>query len=190
MGTRLTAAIQTKNHIEFLVENQLITGDSAERWVSKKTEKDDAEVMLKKAEDGDVKAMEHVAQYYYSKSESEQDLESSFVWHDKARRGGSVLGAEFAGYMLLKGKGVAKNEPKALLHLATAAGQGSKFAAYRLGIAFVNGLGGMAVDNEEATLWLQRAIDGDNTANVGCGMTEENLEHSQELLDWLREQDD
>lgn len=158
MGTRLLAAPRTRNTIESLIESGFITGDLAETWMKKANEKKENEKLLKKAEQGDVEAMEEVCDnYYYGDEGFKKDHELAFSWAKKAHAAGSIRGTARMGYMLIKGRGVVRNCKQGTVYLGLAAGKGSALATYSLGLAFANGWFGLEVDKDEACCLLETA---------------------------------
>jgi TPR repeat protein len=114
----------------------------------------------KKAQRGNVKAMEAVAMNYESgKDGFDKDKKKAYSWFEKAHHGGSVLGTASIGDMQCKGLGVAKkNEKEGLKHTALAAASGSDYASYNLGIAYADGLYGLPQDANRAIYLLQQCL--------------------------------
>lgn len=185
MGTKLFPAPQIKNHIEFLLEKDFITGDLATKWKTKAEGKKAVDALVKKAEAGDVEAMEEVGNnYYYAKNGFKKDHKASFQWYDTAHRAGSIPGTEWAGNLLLKNLDDDQNQAKGVLYLGMAAAQGSRYGAYHLGNAFSEGLGGLATDKAEAVYWLEKAL----TPPFGQ-LDESGQEIARKLLDKLQQEE-
>ena len=99
------------------------------------------DVLLKKAEEGEVNAMEDVAYCYHEWSNGFPVDKAKAFWNDKARASGSVRGMTEVGHVLKTGiGGVRKDEKRDLLYLSLAAERGSDWAAYWMGLTMADGL--------------------------------------------------
>jgi U-box domain/Sel1 repeat len=159
MGKKLIPALTIKNLIETSMENGDIEGDLANKWNERAQQKALVARVLKQAEQGDVAAMEDAGCSYEMGNDGfEQNEEKAFFWYDKARAQGSIRGMTEVAFMLLTGKGVAKDEKQGLVYLCLAAHKGSDWAAYHLGKSLANGQYDLKADRDEAVYWLQKCL--------------------------------
>ena len=110
-----------------------------------------------------------------------EDHKLAFEWFKRAHEAGNVKGTACLGECYLFGDGVAMCFMKGMAYVSSAAGQGSNFAAYSLGMAFARGTYGLDTDKGQAMYWLKRAV-GDCPHNHLC---EEYKAQAQEKLDEL-----
>ncbi|CAB9521012.1 Sel1 domain protein repeat-containing protein [Seminavis robusta] len=161
MGRKLLSAIWVRNHIDTLVESGVIDGDLADKWNEKVKQKKDMEKLLKKAEAGDADAMYDLGlNYHYGIDGFKENDEEAFQWYRRAHGAKNARGTASIGYYYLHGLGVDKCIKRGVMYMSIAAGQGSDFAAYHLGMALAEGRHGMIVDKAEATRWLEEALGG------------------------------
>jgi U-box domain/Sel1 repeat len=158
MDSRLLPAPQIKYLIGTLVEIGVIGGYLASKWNEKVKEQKRVEDLLKKAQGGDAEAMYRVGiSYLTGTCGFEEDEKLAVKWFTKSHEAGYVQGTAALGYYLCNGHGVAKCHSTGIAYLGIAAAQGSKYAAYVLGIAWADGKYGMNVNKFEAIYWLEKA---------------------------------
>ena len=123
-----------------------------------------AEALVRNARQNNIKAILSVAnKYFYGSNGFERDLEMSYVWYKRASALGNVRGVAFMGYMLATGVGVEKNEEEGISLLWTAVRKGSDWAAYMLGLAYLEGKCGLEVNRTEASYLLKKSLGGQCT---------------------------
>lgn len=178
MGKQLFPALRTKNTIEILIEDGSITGELANKW----QEKHQMDELIKKAKDGDRKAMELVAfRHWKGTMGFKLDKEQAFEWFEKARIEGSVRGLLEVGYMLFKGEGVEKDEKRGLIYFTLAAERGADWAAYWLGTSLADGLNGFQTNSNEAIYWLEKSLQCPHKI-----LTEKSIEKAKSMLEELK----
>lgn len=161
MGNRLLPSPLIKTHIEDLIENDAIIGELAEDWRERFQQKKKMDGLLKKAEDGDVEAMEDIAlAYNFGHHSFKKDNKSAYKWYEKARCAGSILGMIKVGVAFLGGCGVQQNETKGMMYLGMAEGRGSEFATFLLGAYTMEGHHGLPVDKVQAQNLLEKVVSG------------------------------
>lgn len=169
IGKKLLPAPQTRNAIERLIQDGIITGDLAENWTQKKKEKEEEEAkkqLVKRAEEGDIEAMLVLAaNYHVGKNSFKQDEKMEFFWYKKAHAAGSIKGTAEMGALLVLGHGVKKDRVQGMVYLARASSESGP-AAYNLGMCFAKGLHGLKVDKEEACRLLELALSGKCTQHA------------------------
>jgi len=163
MGPRVFASPQIKSLIQTLIENRSITGELADAWKMKEQEKKDAELLLKKAQDGDADSMFKVYHGYKNGENGfKKDGKLALQWLKKAHVAGSIRAAASLGYILVQGGRddlqVKKNVSKGHVLMTMAATNGSGSGAYLLGIGFARGKYGLSIDNASAIFWLEKAL--------------------------------
>lgn len=164
MGEQLLPAPQHKNTIEALIETGVISGTLAKSWNERVFEKKRMEETLKKADQGDIKAMQDVAGgYFWGVRGFPKNQKIAFTWYVKAHDAGSVFGTACMGALLCWGSGVEADTKKGIMYISIAAGQGSDFAALELGMALADGAFGVAKNPKEAIRWLQKYLTGNCT---------------------------
>ena len=162
MGKTLRTAIQHRNIIEASIESGVISGDVADCWKSRKEEYKQKVNLIKKAEGGDIKAMEKVASNYHDgKNGFLEDEEAAFVWYEKAQNKGSVIAMAEMGDMLVVGDGIEQQRSKGLVYLGMAAAKGSDLALCALGEYFADGDHGLPVDKVKAIEFLTSSVSGE-----------------------------
>jgi U-box domain/Sel1 repeat len=161
MTQKLAPATQHKNTIERLIATGRIEKELAEKWQESQLEKQKFNQLLAKAEGGDVKAMEEVAEdYYCGDSINCVDKKVAFHWYERACKADSVVGMARMAEMTIHGEGVKKSVNKGVAYLFTAARKGSDVAAYALGTDYADGEHNLPVDLEEAKYWLEKSLSG------------------------------
>lgn len=180
MGKRLLAAPQMKDRIQRLIENGAIAGPEAQAWLQKVAAKEARDELLAKALEGDVQAME-MAAYRYARGIHgfEKDKEMAGYWSKKAHAAGSVFGMGITGSFLANGEGCVKNEKEGLLYLALAAGEGSDWAACKLGLALARGKYGLEINQPEAIRLLRKAVGNECSHK---NMTREAKRQAEDML--------
>jgi U-box domain len=187
IGTKLTDAPQIRNHMEGLVEHGYIRGDDATLWKQRQQEKQQKDQLTKKAHEGDVEAMlEMATNYYNAESGFEENNELAFYWFDAARRAGNVIGMTEAGNLLTCGVGVEPNVPQGMLYIGTAAGLGSRVAAFYLGFALADGKFGLPVDEKDAIHWLNQCLSDKVACPGDYGITEDGKRKARLRLEQLK----
>ena len=142
MGSTLTPSYNVKNAVEALVTTGTISGELAETYRNSKLVMETKQ----KAEDGDAKSMELLADWYkvgrngLSKSQALSD-----EWRERAEKA---------------------DDDEYITELKAAASAGDAAAMYNLGNAYENGLRGLAEDEEKAFEWYSKAADGMDTAGI------------------------
>jgi U-box domain len=179
MGRKLIPAPHVKDHIQRLIENGIISGQESQSW-KRKTE---SEELLNKALTGDVEAMESVACRYFRGSHGfPRDKELAGYWSKKAHSGGSVFGMGMTGMFLANGTGCVKNEKEGVMYLAMAAGEGSDWAASKLGFALAFGKYGLEVNYDESVRLLKKSLSGTCSHQH---MTKDSKRRAREVLTML-----
>mmetsp|Transcript_24547 Transcript_24547/g.36375 ORF Transcript_24547/g.36375 Transcript_24547/m.36375 type:complete len:266 (+) Transcript_24547:105-902(+) len=163
IGTSIFAAPHIKNHIERLISKDVITGDLANKWKERAKEKKYADDLIKDAENGNKIAMYNLGTRYYTGEQGfKKDRKEAYKWFKKANAAGCVEGMAMEGVCLLYGHGVKKNTAKAMLYLGMAEGQGSNYAAFKLGEYFVKE-GNDLTDKVLARKMLEKVVNGNYT---------------------------
>jgi len=174
-NTRLITARQHKKAIETSIKNGYIQGNE---WHEKAGQKKKLDELLRKAQGGEVKAMEKVAEMY--ETDFLRDDKLAYHWFEQAHEAGSILGTASIGHMLCAKIGVKKeNVNKGSRLLLEAAVDGSDYAMYQLGLAYKGGLYDFRVDFKKAKKWLESSQDPDCPHR---DMTEEANEDANEAL--------
>mmetsp|Transcript_5706 Transcript_5706/g.16047 ORF Transcript_5706/g.16047 Transcript_5706/m.16047 type:complete len:322 (+) Transcript_5706:121-1086(+) len=142
MGPTLRPSYTVKNAVEALVRTGTISGELAETYKKSKLV---TETKLK-AEDGDAKSMELLADWYkvgWNGLPVSQEL--SDEWRKRAEKA---------------------DDDEYITQLKAAAKVGDGGALYDLGHAYENGLRGLAENEEKAFEWYQKAADAMDTAGI------------------------
>ncbi|CAB9508838.1 Sel1 domain protein repeat-containing protein [Seminavis robusta] len=147
--------------IEAAIDKGDLPEDLVKVWKEKKKtlQQKKMEALLKKADDGDVKAMYHVGSNYEQGNEGfKQDSKLAFPYFKKAAEAGYVLSTAALGNYYLNGIGVEQCLYLGIFFLTMATTQGSDWAAYLLGSAFAKGSNGLNVDESLAILLLKKSL--------------------------------
>ena len=166
MGPRLLPSVQIKNLIATLITNRSITGDLAEAWKRKNAEKESAERWLTAAQNGDADAMFKVYKgSRHGQNGFKQNLGLALNWLQAAYNAGSKEAIGDWGLALLRGCletiHISPSPQHGLVLTALAATRGNCDCAFVLGKAYARGHFGLRVDNIQANIWLQNALDND-----------------------------
>ena len=160
MGSRLLPAPHIKNIIEKLIHNGEVTSDLSSKWLEKAEAKRAKDAMLAKARRGDVRSMNAVGfKYRFGADGFDMDPEASHTWFLTAHEAGCTKSTACVGMNMCRGYGVEANIGNGIVFVATAAAQGSSFAAFKLGVAFASGSYGLSVDNKSAKQWLGKCLN-------------------------------
>ena len=160
MAKTLVPSPQLKNLIGSLVESGTISGELATKWKEKANANKKKEDILKRARRGDVKAMELLGfNLTYGEDDFDKDSTEALQWFQKAHEAGSIFGTAHFGSLLAQGIGGEEEKMKGSMLLGLAAGKGSDYAAFDLGMILAEGQCGFAVDTDEAIRLLTLALD-------------------------------
>ncbi|CAB9525553.1 Sel1 domain protein repeat-containing protein [Seminavis robusta] len=184
MARQLVDAPQHRFLVELLIKMGIISGELLDSWKIKEKEKEEMDALLKLASGGDKHAMSTAGtNYRFGREGFRKDLKLAYVWFHKAHVAGSVRATANLGDLLCKGKGGVKaNHQLGMMYIAMAAGQGSKYAAYKLADAFSYGKYGTPVDKEAALRWAHKALNDDEN---GTMLRDTTRTDAQKLLDEL-----
>jgi TPR repeat protein len=151
MGTKLLPALQVKNMIRVMVTSGALTGDKVDAWKLKLEEEEEVAETLRKAEAGDGVAMYDLGLWYgHGLKGLAKDLAKAFEWHKKSHEAGDASGTGCLGACYLHGDGVPKCFARANTLLTEAAGRGSKYACFSVGLVYSKGLWGFPKDEKMA----------------------------------------
>ena len=188
MGPRLLPDFRTKGIIETLILDRSITGDLADAWKRRETEKKKADLLLTEAQNGDADAMfkVYVGYRHGTTNGFREDLDEALKWLKSAQSSGSIEAIAQWGLILCQGSmgtmEVEKKVSHGLVQLTVAATSGSSFGAFYLGSAYAHGVFGLDVDKTQAIAWLQKSISGE----CRCAkMSDSTLKVVQNLLEKL-----
>ena len=157
MGKRLFPAVQIRNNIKSMVKSGAISGAKADAWKRRMEDEMKVEAKRAKAEAGDVDAMVILGGWYLRGERGlVKDVKQAFAWNLKAADLGHVGGLHNCGVAYMKGEGVSKDEPQALVYLGQAAALGSQTAMYSLGYAHRSSMAGLKPDHEQIAKWYRR----------------------------------
>lgn len=197
MSRRMVAAPQIKNLIGSLIESGVIDGDLADKWLERQQEQeefDEARRRMKtkktladlweKAERGDEDAIAELAQGYQTGASGfPQNSKMAFIWFNRLRQTSkSAWAMAEIGVALAEGVGVKQNIETGKVMISVAAGRGSDYGAYLLGLAFAEGKYGLPVDRSEAVYWLMKCLSGSCEFET---MTDDATAIAQEVVDEL-----
>lgn len=160
IGKRLLPAVQQKNLIQTLVDNNVIAGELANSWKQKREVQQSMDLLLKIAESGkNTKAMVKIAHQYASGNICfAPNKKLAFMWYRRAHVAGDVLGTALTGRCLVEGTGTAPNAAEGFVYLASAAERGSDVAAFNIGFYFAKGVCGLPCNKREAIVWLEKCL--------------------------------
>eukprot|EP00978_Attheya_sp_CCMP212_P012537 scaffold31315_cov49-Attheya_sp.AAC.1 len=162
MGRRLTASVQTKSLIETLIETGAIKGDLAEAWDAKGQDRRDVDLLIREAEAGDGMACHKVGKLYGNGDKGvTKDLKLAYPWFKRAADLGNVKGLAMAGYCLVMGGGVKRNQEHGLSYISMAAEGGSDYACLNLGMWYTTGTHGLPVETQQAIRLIKKGLSGD-----------------------------
>ena len=159
MGERLLPNIQHRNLIESLIDSGIITGSLADPWNQKKSEQEAKKNLMKRAHDGEAKAMFILGHHYYvADCGYEEDHKLAYEWFKKSHDAGCKHATCYVGHLMLYGEGVAKDTQQGLLYLGMAAGCGADTAGVKLAKVYAKGRYGIPKNKKMAIYWLKQAL--------------------------------
>lgn len=159
MGDKLLPSPQTRNHIQVLIDNGLVTDELKDAWNKRIQQQKDMEELVKMAETGDSESMFRVGRNYLEGEKGfRKDLALGHRWTERAHQAGCIRATAKIGINILKGVGTEANEHVGVMYTSMAAGMGSSMAAYRMGIWFSEGKYGIAQNKTEALYWLRSCL--------------------------------
>ena len=151
MGTRLLPALQVKNMIRTMVTSGALTGDKVDAWKLRLEEEEKVAETRRKAEAGVGWAMFKLGLWYKNGENGlAKDMAKAFEWYEKSHEAGYAGGTCVLGDCYLLGYGVPKCFARANTLLTEAAGRGSKYACYSVGLVYAKGLAGFPEDEKMA----------------------------------------
>ena len=122
-----------------------------------KKAKTEWELLLGRAEKGEINAQLEVAYEYWKGEKVAQSLEKAVYWWTKGAEGNSAEARAFLGACYMEGKGVQKDVSVGLRLIEIAASQGFGNACYMLAIAYEKG-DGVERNYDVAYSWYQKAL--------------------------------
>ena len=182
MGTRIIAAVQTKNTIDTLIKSGAIEGELAMAWMYRLADEKKVKATRTKAEGGNGYAMWRLGAWYqHGERGLVKDSAQARAWYERSAATRDPMGLSSFGSCLLRGAGGPQNTSLGLVYITDGAHLGSNFGAYTLGKAFFAGRHGLPEDRVQARFWLKKAVDKE------CKFT--HLADTAEALaaTWLRE---
>ncbi|MGI4851348.1 MAG: tetratricopeptide repeat protein [Janthinobacterium lividum] len=123
-----------------------------------KTEENNIDVLIKKANQGDVESQFILARSYFKGEGVERNMEKAFEWYSKAAEQGDFRAQGNLANCYSKGKGVERNMEKAFEWYSKAAEQGDARAQNILGNCYLKGEG-VERNIEKAFEWYSKAAE-------------------------------
>jgi len=179
MGTLLLPASQNVlNSIRHLVESGEVDKVTGDVWKQRRI----AVEATAKAEEGDVESMCLLSTLFAKGGAGiKKDLEKSYSWACRASEAKSPTGQALAGFMLLHGAGVKRNNVRGLDLLVKGALAGSALATFKLGLYYYEGSFGLPIDTLEATGLLRRIVKNE------CKVNDISIDAKKQAKDMLTE---
>mmetsp|Transcript_13012 Transcript_13012/g.27561 ORF Transcript_13012/g.27561 Transcript_13012/m.27561 type:complete len:298 (-) Transcript_13012:991-1884(-) len=186
MAPTLLPARQARNAIERLISTGAVRGDLAERWVRHHRDLNDAQLIKRRAEEGDVPSMRILAGlYHHGERGIELNVDLSAKWFAKAAEAGDACAMVMLGLFHVVGEVVDKNETYGVSLVSTAAGMGSDFAALYMSKWYAAGDHGLPRDINKAKYWSGKVLDGSCTIK---DLTADSLKEAEVQLRELHEE--
>ena len=182
MGTRLLPALQVKNMIRTMVTSGALTGDKVDAWKLKLEEEEKLAEWLRKAEAGDGVFMWILGVSYEHGlvlGVVAKDKAKAFEWYEKSHEAGHARGTGYLGRCYLDGVGVPKCLARGATLMSEAAGRGSKYACFKLGLAYADGRWGFPEDEKMARRFYSMVA---SAAIDDCSSDDEKVKEAT----WLR----
>ena len=159
IDTELVPAVQVRNTIESLIESGAIEGEAAEAWRKKLEQEKEVKEIRAKAEGGDGYSMWRIGvRYRQGVLGLAENAELARIWYERSAAARDPMGMAAFGEALLHGVGGSTDTSLGLVLITEAATNGSDFAAYTLGKAFLEGNFGLTKDPVRARFWLVKAV--------------------------------
>ena len=118
--------------------------------------------LVDKIETGSIPAMHNLGLVRFHGDLNDNNIgrsyESAFEWFSKASDADHSSAMAMKGKMLCEGKGCLQNIPYGLICLATAAGMGSAFACFMLGVWHEEQKYGLLHSEKQTRIWLKKAL--------------------------------
>ena len=181
MGTRIIAAVQTKNTIDTLIKSGAIEGELAMAWMYRLADEKKVKATRTKAEGGNGYAMWRLGAWYqHGERGLVKDSAQARAWYERSAATRDPMGLSCFGSCLLRGAGGPQNTSLGLVYITDGAHLGSNLGAFRLGEAFFKG-NGLPKDPVQARFWLKKVADGE------CEHKHLMDKNVAEAAGWLRE---
>eukprot|EP00978_Attheya_sp_CCMP212_P035061 scaffold150524_cov51-Attheya_sp.AAC.3 len=163
IGDKLISQVKIKSLIESSIRDGLITGELADNWTLKESERNEFDELVRKAEGGDPDAMISVAQIYFiGECGVRKDGNVAFEWFKRASDAGHVDAMLVVGTSLLneyEGWVVEKNVTSSgIMHLTMPAERGSDAACIELGLWLADGIDCLPKDPPKAIYFLTKGL--------------------------------
>ena len=160
IDVELVPAVQVRNTIESLIESGAIEGEAAEAWQKKLEQEKEVKEIRAKAEGGDAYSMWRIGvRYRQGVLGLAENAEQARAWYKRSAAVRHPMGMAAFGEALLHGIGGSTDTSLGLVLVTEAAAtNGSDFAAYTLGKAFLDGNFGLMKDPVRARFWLVKAF--------------------------------
>ena len=140
------------------------SGENVERSIqqlqSRLAVRDDFDVLLERAKEGNLEAQKDLAMAYVRGDEIEQNYEEAFKWYKAAAEQGDADAQNSLYNRYAKGEGVEQNSEEAMKWLHRSAEQGYGLAYYNLGFEYSSG-DLVRKDELEAIKWYKKAAKKD-----------------------------
>lgn len=159
ISKRLTPSLQLRNMIRTMVQNNQFDEEMCEEWKKKLENEEKVTRMRSRADQGDTAAMLWMAKaHIFAWLGVRRDLKETYLWAQRAAYKGDPRAMALCGQCCCNGNGVVmRNNVQGVAWLARAAESGSEVACHMLGMAYLHGRHGLAIDPTLATLMLTKA---------------------------------
>ena len=194
MGKKLLPSRGIKNHIQCLLECDIIEGDMADEWWCMFFEKEEFDDLCQQASEGremSPSAMVRLAEFYMDGNEDAgipKDWAKAAKIYENLHDMGNPRGTALLGEMLYKGQITPSNVQKGISYLTMAAENKSDIGAYNLAKVFHKPRAGLAADIDEARKHYELAIElAQDETNPHRTLTEEEVWGIEKTLNRLQD---
>lgn len=162
MDTTLVPAVQVRNTIEHMVNNNLVDEELSKPWRIGDKMRKLVKQLEQDADKGDAEAMHDLASYYAAGEMGlGKNLTKARRLHARACEHGYTTSMTMYSTYLLRGFGGHKNTSLGLVLLSRAESLGSQAAGYILGNALAKGHYELSVSPRESIKMLQKVYNGE-----------------------------
>lgn len=159
MGCRLVPVVQIRNSIRSMIDSKLLPEATIDAWKQRTFE--NTQVMdlrrLARSKDERGAAAAHTLGVWHLHGGMglPRDDATAYVWFKRGADLGNITSVATCGALCALGRGVQRNDSRAVFYYMQAAMAGSAAACWNLGMCFTTGLCGLDKDEDEALKWFE-----------------------------------
>ena len=156
-GRSAYEAVRVRTNIRRMVESGAVADDKAAAWQKALEEEEEVAALRRKAEGGDVRAMNRLGLWYdIGLKGLPKDEAQAFAWYKRVADLDDPRGLYNCGVCYVNGKGVERNVTYRFTMIAQAVGLGAEPACFNLAICHRDGCFGFPKDEALTRKWFRK----------------------------------